>query len=300
LSSYKENSRGIIALTSACALLTISDTFTKLTALTYPFGEVLFVRGVVMIICVASVLIFTHGLSWLASAITPIVILRGTFDAASNVAFIFALANMRLADLLAISLVSPLLVTMLSSVFFRNPGGWRRWTAILVGLTGMLLIVKPSADAFNIWALLAFATAATIALRDITNRGIDPRVPTLVITLVSVIAVTFSGAILAFALNEQWTPVAQKYLVYLGISATILSVSTPLVVLAFRDVDISVVAPFRYSILIWGALAGYFVFSEIPDRSSLFGSLLIASGGLYTLYRERVLHREASANARIH
>jgi drug/metabolite transporter (DMT)-like permease len=300
LSSYQENRRGIITLTSACALITVSDALTKLTALIYPPGEVLFARGIGSMISVAVLLTYAHQLSWLADAVKPIVILRAIFDAASNAAFILALIHMRLADVLAINLLSPLLLTMLFAFFFNESVGWRRWTAIFVGITGMLFIVKPNTDAFNIWALVAFATAVASALRDLTTRRIVTQVPTLAITFVSVIAVTSSSLILAYAFGEQWTLIAPKYLGFIGVATLVLTISTPFAVSAFRNVDISVVAPFRYSLLIWGAVAGYLVFNEVPDRWSLFGSLLIVGSGLYTLHRERVRHREVSAKTAIH
>jgi drug/metabolite transporter (DMT)-like permease len=207
---------------------------------------------------------------------------------------------MRLADVLAINLVSPLLLTMLFAFFFNESVGWRRWTAILVGIAGMLFIVKPNTDAFNIWALVAFATAVASALRDLTTRRIVTQVPTLAITFVSVIAVTSSSLILAFAFDEQWALIAPKYLGFIGVATLVLTIGTPFAVSAFRNVDISVVAPFRYSLLIWGAVAGYLVFNEVPDRWSLIGSLLIVGSGLYTLHRERVRHREVSAKTAIH
>jgi drug/metabolite transporter (DMT)-like permease len=300
LSSYQENRRGIIALTSACALFTFNDTLAKLTALIYPPGEVLFARGVGSMICVTVVLIYAHQLSWLVGILKPIVILRAALDAIANTAFILALTHMRLADLLAVNLVSPLLLTMLMAFFFNEPVGWRRWTAILVGLIGMLVIVKPNTNAFSIWALVAFAAAVASALRDLTTRRIATQVPTLAITFVSVIAVTSSGLILALGFGEQWALIEPKYLGFIGFAALALSVSTPFGVSAFRNVDISVVAPFRYTLLIWGAVAGYLVFNEVPDGWSLFGSSLIVGSGLYTLHRERVRHRETSAKAAIH
>lgn len=299
MSSYQENRRGIVALTSACAIFTFNDTLSKLTALTYPPGEVLFARGVGSMICVAIVLIYAHQLSWVVGALKPIVILRATLYAVANTAFILALTHMRLADLLAVNLVSPLLLTMLMAFFFNEPVGWRRWTAILVGLTGMLVIVRPSANAFNIWAPVAFAAAVASALRDLTTRKIDTRVPTLAITFVSVIAATSSGLILALGFGEQWAWVEPKYLAFVGLAALALGVSTPFAVSAFRNVDVSVVAPFRYTLLVWGVVAGYLVFNEIPDGWSLFGSSLIVGSGLYTLHRERVRHREISAKAAI-
>ena len=300
LPSYHDNKRGIVALTLGCALFTVNDTFTKLAALNYPTGEVMFVRGIVCLICVGAVVVYAHQLSWIRHVAHPTVILRAVLDAVANIAFVSALSHMRLADLLAVNLVSPLLLTMLLAFFFHEPVGWRRWSAIIVGFAGTLLIVKPSPASFNVWALVALCTASAAALRDLITRKIDPRVPTIAISFVSVLAVTLAAPLMAFTFNEQWSLLPGKYIAYIGIAALFLSAGSTFAVAAFRNVDISVVAPFRYSLLIWGAISGYVVFHEVSDILSICGSILIVGSGLYTLHRERVRHRALSAKAGIH
>lgn len=298
--SYHDNKRGIVALVSGCALFTINDTFTKLAALVYPTGEVMFVRGVICLISVGAVVAYAHQLSWIRRAAHPTVVLRAVLDASANIAFVSALSRMRLADLLAVNLVSPLLLTMLLAFFFHEPVGWRRWSAIFVGFAGTLLIVKPSPASFNIWALVAFGAACASALRDLTTRKIDIGVPTLAISFVSVLAVTVAAPLLALAFEEQWRVPELKYVGFISAAALVLSAGSTFAVSAFRNVDISVVAPFRYSLLIWGALSGYVVFNEVSDIQSICGSILIVGSGIYTLHRERVRHRELSAKAGIH
>ena len=298
--TYHENKRGILALTSACGLFTIADTLTKLAALTYPSGEVLFARAAVCMLVIGVVVIYTHQFSWLRYTANRYVILRAILDAGANIAFILALSHMRLADLLAVNLVSPLLLTMLLVVFFGERIGWRRWTAILVGFGGTLLIVRPSTSSLNVWALLGLAAAACSATRDLVTRRIDPGVPTLAISFISIFTVTAASPLMALAFNEQWRMPDIEYLSYVGVAGLLLSVGSTFAVSAFRNVDISVVAPFRYSLLIWGGISGFVVFGELSDAQSLVGSLLIVGSGLYSLHRERVRHRELSAKSGLH
>ncbi len=297
--SYHDNKRGIVALISGCALFTVNDTLTKLTALVYPTGEVMFFRALVCLVLIGAVVIYAHGFLRIERAVQPMVILRALLDASANITFVLALSHMRIADLLAINLVSPLLLTMMLAFFFREPVGWRRWTAILVGFAGTLLIVKPSPASFNIWALVAFGSATSSALRDLATRRIDPSVPTLAISFVSVVAVAVTTPLMALVFEEDWSLPSQKYLIFIGVAALFLSAGSTFAVSAFRNVDISVVAPFRYSLLLWGALSGYFVFGEVSDVQSAGGSLLIAGSGLYSLHRERVRHRQVSAKTGI-
>lgn len=300
MATYQENKRGIIALMAACALFTVNDTLTKVAALVYPTGEVLLVRGIMSIICLGVVVAWSHQFSWIRHLANPYVLLRALLDVSANVAFVLALTRMRLADLLAVNLVSPLLLTLLLVVFFGERIGWRRWTAILVGFSGTLLIVKPSTESLNVWALVALASAASSATRDVITRKIDPSVPTLAISFICVLAVTLSAPLMAWAFDEKWHMPNTEYMSFLLAAALLLSIGSTMAVSAFRNVDISVVAPFRYSLLIWGGIAGYVVFGEVSDLQSLSGAALIVGSGLYSLHRERVRHRELSAKSGIH
>ena len=298
--TYHDNKRGIIALTSACALFTVNDTLTKVAALSYPTGEVLLVRGLISLVCLGAVVAYSHQLSWLRHVANPYVLLRAALDTGANITFVVALSRMRLADLLAVNLVSPLLLTMLLVVFFGERIGWRRWTAILVGFSGTLLIVKPSTESLNVWAVVALVAAVFSATRDVVTRKIDPAVPTLAISIICVFAVTLTSPLMALVFSEQWRVPNAEYLSFIGVAAIVLSVGSTYAVSAFRNVDISVVAPFRYSLLIWGGISGYVVFGEVSDLQSLCGSALIVGSGLYSLHRERVRHRELSAKSGIH
>jgi drug/metabolite transporter (DMT)-like permease len=226
--SYQDNKRGIVALIAACALYTINDTLTKLSALAYPTGEVMFLRGVICLICVGAIIVYARQLLTLRYAAHPTVALRAVLDAASNIFFVMALSRMRIADLLAVNLVSPLLVTMLLAFFFKEPIGWRRWSAILVGFAGTLLIVKPSPASFNIWALVAFLAACASATRDITTRRINPGIPTLTITFVSLLATTLSSLLLAIVAEESWRQPETEYAGFIGVAAVVLSVGSVL------------------------------------------------------------------------
>jgi len=299
LASYQDNKRGIISLTAGCALFTVTDTITKIVAFTFPIGEVLFSRALACMVFVGAAFFFAYRTFTFHGGFQKLVLLRAVLDAGANATFVVALTKMRLADLMAINMMSPLVLTMLLAFFFKEQVGWRRWTAIGVGVGGMLLIVKPGPSTFDVWALVAFAATLFSATRDIVTRRIDPETPTLVVTLVSLGSVTLAGIALAFLLGERWSLYSSEYLGLIVIGALFLAGGSTLAVSAFRNVDATVVAPFRYSLLIWSALAGYFVLGEVSDRMSVAGSLLIVASGLYMLHRERVRHREVAARSAV-
>jgi drug/metabolite transporter (DMT)-like permease len=289
------NRRGMIALTFGMAAYTVNDAFVKLIARELPFGEVLFLRSALSVVILMVVISMTGGLRQVASSATPTVLLRSLFDALGTVFFIAALVNMKIADLSAVVMTSPLILTALAALMLGDRVGWRRWSAIGVGLAGTLFIVKPGAGAFDMWALAGLAAALFGAARDLTTRRLDPATSSLVVGLYGTVAVTLAGA--AIGLTESWAFPNREQWMLIAIAAVFLGLGTYLVVHAFRGVEIASVAPFRYTLLLWMGIAGYVGFGEVPDRWAFVGAALIVLSGLYALHREAVTRRAIAAGS---
>ncbi len=289
------NQRGIAAITGCMASYSVNDGLVKEILQSYPAGQVIFVRGLMTIVLIgAAVMAFGHAQA-LRKAMTGQVASRSFCDGISTACFIAALAHMPMANLAAVLQIAPLLITALSVVFYRESVGWRRWIAIAVGFAGALLIVKPTPSAFDIWALVGVGAALSAALRELQNRRIGADVPTLVIAFWGVVGITLFGGL--FSLFAPWRMFAAGDLIQLFVASIFVAVATYLMALGFRGVDLSVVAPFRYSYLITSAIAGYVMFRELPDGWSVAGAALIAASGLYALHREAVRRRQLTAKA---
>jgi drug/metabolite transporter (DMT)-like permease len=289
------NQGGIVALVCGMTAYTVNDAMVKSIAHRYPIGEVIFVRGVMTALLIgAAVLMLGHGRE-IGKAISKPLLARSTFDGLSTACFIAALVHMKLADLAAMLQVSPLILTALSVLFYRETVGWRRWTAILIGFAGAMFVVKPTTSAFDIWALVAIAAATSSALREMLTRRIDRSIPTVVIAFYGSLGILIAGAL--FAATGEWRPIPVQDFALLAGAAVFVGIATFMIALAFRGVDLSVVAPFRYSYLITSAIAGYIVFNELPDGWSVFGTALIVGSGLYALHREAVRRREIAAKS---
>lgn len=293
MSSSDANRRGIFALSAGMAAFAVNDTFVKLAAKTLPFGEVMFLRGILALILIAAALAFTGALTKLPAATRPVTVARALFDGAGSVCFVSALVYMKIADVAAIALTAPLIMTALAVFFYSETVGWRRWAAVAAGLVGTLFIVKPASSAFDIWAIVPLGAAVCGAARDLLTRHVARTIPSLAISFIATVAVTLAG--LVVGISEQWrTPVLDEFGL-IAVSGLFLGFGTYLLVLAFRNVEISVVAPFRYTLLIWIGITGYLAFGEIPDGWSVFGAVLIVGSGLYTLHREAVRRRYLTA-----
>lgn len=276
------------------ASYTINDILVKQVLGTYPAGEVIFVRGFMCAILVgAAAVAFGHARQ-LRSAMSRTLAARSLGDGLSTAGFIAALAHMKLANIAAVLQIAPLLITALSVVLYREVVGWRRWIAISVGFAGALLVIKPIPSEFSIWAWVAAASALAAAIREILTRRIGRVIPSLVVAFWGSVAITLCG--LPFAAAEQWIWLESGDLFQLFVAAIFVGFAIYLLAVGFRDVDLSVVAPFRYIYLITSALGGYIVFSELPDRWTVFGALLIVGSGIYALHREAVRRRKAKAS----
>jgi drug/metabolite transporter (DMT)-like permease len=290
LPSSRANRRGVIALVIGMAGYTVNDAFVKLVAQSYPVGEVIFIRGVLTTLVLGAIIAGAGLLPDMRRTTDRHVVWRAVADGAASVLYVVALAHMQMADLAAVLLLAPLLLTAMAVLFYGEIVGWRRWTAIAVGFGGTLFVVKPTPAMFDAWALIALAASFASASRDLLTRQTDQTIPTLILTLAGSIAVAIGG--LALVVNEEWRMLAPRDLALLALAAAFLAFGSYLVALAYRGVDISVVAPFRYTLLLWAAIAGFLVFGELPDRWAAFGAMLIVASGLYALHRDAVRRRQ--------
>ncbi len=291
------NRRGIIAMCTAMACFNANDTLVKLVAGDLPAGQIIAIRGLFAAVLVYGWLVAGGHSGEIRKALSPLVAVRAGLEA--NVAFLFisALAFIPIADITAIFLLTPLLITALSGPILKEQVGWRRWSAVAAGFAGMLLVVKPGGAGFVAGAatLMALGSVALCAARDLVTRFIDHRVPTIVVTFTTCVAVGLFGA--AMIPFQGWVPPTTSQILLLFAASTVLVVGNHAMILAFRGVEVSLVSPFRYSVMVWAIASGILVFGEWPDWASWVGIGLIVGAGLYTLHRERVRLRVRDAKA---
>ena len=212
------------------------------------------------------------------------VLARSLLDAASSALYVAALLHLPMTDVSAVLLLSPVIVTLMAVLLFREEVDARRWLAVLLGFAGVLLIVRPAPASFNAWAVVALGAALASSFRDVLTRKLDPAIPTTVLTLASMCALTLVGV--GLGSTRAWLPLSAYELLLLLGGAAFFGLAIYFVALAFRGGEISVVTPFRYTALLWAGIAGHVGFGEIPDAWSLAGAALIVSSGLYVLRRD--------------
>ena len=285
-----ENLRGILLMCASMAAFTINDTFMKSVTQTLPLYQAIGLRGLIAVVGLGILVLATRAFTFRPSRRDAgLILLRSLADVAATIFFLEALLRMPLANLSAILQALPLLITLGAAIVYGDKIGWRRMTAILVGLIGVLIIIRPGTEGFDRWSLLGLASVACVVVRDLTVRPIQGAVPSSLVALGAAVAVTVMGWI--GTVFQGWqTPTSWEATRILG-AGLFLIVGYLTSVAAMRHGDIGLVAPFRYTSLLWAIALGFLVFGNLPDGWTLIGAAIVVVAGLFTLWRERTLRR---------
>jgi drug/metabolite transporter (DMT)-like permease len=272
------------------ASFTMNDAITKAVSSEMNFGQVMLVRGLFATVLIAAFAAWRGALRPLRTLFIKPVGMRVIGEIGGTMAFLTAIVNLPLANTAAIFQALPLAVTLGAALAFAEPVGWRRWLAITAGFVGVLIIVRPGLEGFNQYSLFALGSVVFFAVRDLATRKIPAEIPSLFIAVLTTVTVTTAGAVIIHPLGG-WTPPSGRAVGMLAVAAVLLLIGYQCIISALRTGDISAVAPFRYTALLWAMLLGYFVFGDRPDGFMLLGAAIIVLSGLYAFYRERVRNR---------
>ena len=282
---HADNRRGILAMSLAMAFFIANDALVKQVSATLPGPQLIFIRGMMattLVLVMAQAM--GHLKNWRLMLNKPLWI-RGSVDAAASLAYLTAVFHLPLANATAINLSSPLFITVFAIVFFKEQVALQRGLLILLGFSGVLLVVQPSSEGFNVYAWLAVLGTLFHATRDTLTRAIGLHVPAMLITLSTAVSVALAAG--GIALTQTWTPVDSISLGLLFGASLFLSLAYYLVIVAMRSGEMSLVAPFRYSGLLFALLIGYVAWDEVPNVLGWAGIFLLAISGLLILRSER-------------
>lgn len=282
------NTTGALLMMASMGAFVMNDTFLKLTNGTVPLFQLIFIRG---FLATVVVYLITRSLGALQTQISRrdkgLIALRGLAEIITSYFFLTALFNMPIGNLNAIMQVVPLTVTLGSALFYREAVGWRRMLAIGVGLCGVMLIIRPGADGFNLWSLYALAAVICVTARDLVTRKLSRDVSGMAVTLGTTVSVMVAAGLAS--LTQEWVAVTLPVAACVSGSAVVISAGYFLSIQVMRIGDVSFVAPFRYTGLIAAMIMGFLVFDEVPKALTMLGAMIVIGTGLFTFYRERKL-----------
>ena len=268
----------------------VNDTLIKLVGSTMPLGQLLFVRGV-FASAIIIMFAFWYGQkslipqsAWLWFAVRMVGELIVTFG------FLTALMKMPLANATAILQLTPIVITFAAIFIFGERVGWRRWLAILSGFLGVMIVVRPGLEGFNVFSLLVLLAVIGSAIRDIATRKLPHSIGNLTITSYTSVLITLAGGILMVVNFETMVPVTTIDGIYLAASAFFILLGYFGISAAMRQGELAIVTPFRYSVYPFAILLGFAVFDELPDLMTLAGASIIILSGVVTIVRSAKAH----------
>jgi len=266
---------------------TLNDACMKALGAELPLFQAIFLRGVLASVALYALVRFYGRLSLPASAKDRwLVALRTACEVGAAFFFISALFNMPIANVTAILQALPLTVTLAGAVFLREPVGWRRWLAILVGFVGVVLIVRPGTEGFTLYSVYALLAVVCVTVRDLAARRMSAGVPSTTAAFFAALGVAVLGAV--GSLGSDWVAVSAGSVGLLVLATGFLVVAILTSVMTMRVGDLAVVTPFRYTSLLVALILGLVVFGEWPDALTLIGAGIIIAMGLFTIWREQV------------
>lgn len=289
--------KGLLLMIAGVMSLPVLDTFAKLLTETTSAGQVAWVRFVVQSLILLPFLLWRPGNRPWRPEKPLLQAMRGVLIAAATLFYFSALAEMPIPDALAIFFVEPLLLTALSALFLGEKVGWRRFSAVGVGLIGALVIIGPKFDSVGATALLPLGAATCFAAYIALTRQLGGSTGAVAMqfyaglagALVMGPALLLGDAAGVGFLELNW-PAGRDWALILGLGVAATAAHL-LIVAALRHAAASLLAPFQYMEMISATLLGLLVFGDFPDGGVWLGVALIIGSGLFVFWRERQLAR---------
>ncbi|MDB4139191.1 DMT family transporter [Candidatus Thioglobus sp.] len=285
--------KGAALMTACVSAYVINDAFMKLLFSDIALFQAVFLRSIITVPPILIMVWITKvAIRNLSKQDKRLILVRVGAEIFTTITFLTALKHMPLANVTAILQALPLAITMAAALFLAEPVGWRRWSAILVGFVGVLIVVRPGLEGFNIYSLSAFMAIIFLTIREISTRKLTSEVPTITVVLSTAVGSTLFAGIMM--IGSEWDTVsAVSWLLILGAAVAVL-IATLLSVMAMRIGDIGFVSPFRYTSMLGAIGLGILMFGDWPDQPTLVGTVIIVSTGIYTFHREQKVSRKAT------
>ena len=286
-----DNLRGAFLMVLAMLGFALEDMFIKLLADTVPIGQILLILGLGGG-TIFALIVRAQGDRLIDPNMYSLpILLRALGELFGVLGFVSAIVWTSLSSASAILQATPLVVTMGAALFLGETVGWRRWSATLVGLFGVILIIRPGMASFEPLSLLALLGVFGLATRDIATRRVSTNLTSMQLSYLGFFATVPAGlGFMAFS-PDTYVSMSGMDWTYLAIALGIGLFAYYAIVAAMRLGDISFVSPFRYVRMIFALIIGIAIFNEEPDTLTLIGAAIIVASGIYTVWRERKLHR---------
>jgi drug/metabolite transporter (DMT)-like permease len=277
----------------AFGLFSLMDALVKWLSAGYPVPQILVCNALFALVPVGAMVVRRGGLPQLRTRRLGLHLVRGLLGTTGGFLAFFAFSRLPLADAYAIIFATPLLITALSVPILGEAVGWRRWSAVLVGFVGVLVMLRPGMAPISLGSLAALGAACASACAILLVRKLSVTETTTSIAFYSnVTAVVLTG----IAFSPTFVVPRLLDLTLMAASGLIGGTALLVLIAAYRRSPAALVAPFQYSQMLWAILLGALVWSDFPEPLMLLGTSIVAASGLFILYRETALGRRPTAS----
>ncbi|BDY16165.1 MAG: EamA/RhaT family transporter [Roseobacter sp.] len=288
-----DNLRGALIMVLSMLGFAIEDMFIKLIGTDIPIGQIIFMLGTGGALCYGAMVVMKGEPLMDRAMLTRPILLRALGEIVGTLGFVSAIVLTPISSASAILQATPLVVTLGAALFLGDPVGWRRWSAILVGMLGVLLVIRPGMDSFQALSLLAVLGVLGLSLRDLATRRVPKSTSTFQLSFLAFLALVPASLLFMLGTGTAFAPMSGVQWLFMGAALTTGMVAYYGIVAAMRIGEISFVTPFRYARLLFAMVVGITIFGERPDLLTYVGATIIVASGIYTVWRERKVKEQA-------
>lgn len=285
----KANLIGSLWMVAAMAVFAIEDAFIKAASVMLPVGQILVIFGMGGALIFAGLARLNAQPLFVKDVVSRPMRFRILFEIVGRLFYVLAIAVIPLSAATVILQATPLVVVAGAALVFGEKVGWRRWTAIIIGLIGVIIIIRPGTDSFSMLSVLAVIGMIGFAGRDLASRAAPATLSTWLLGLYGFIAVVIAGVAYSIWQGQSYVRPSVEISLYLLLSVLAGVGAYSCLMKAMRTGDVSAVTPFRYTRLLFGIAFGVALFGEELSVPMLAGSGLIVISGLFILWRGKAI-----------
>ena len=287
--SQSLESQGIIFMMMSQFFFASNDSFVKYILSFHDYdisilGEVVFIRGVFASLFIGLILFAKKQLELKRMLSSKKLWIRGSIEGTCAVFFFLGLATLPFGDLYVLLNLAPIIITASGAILLKETVGWRRWSAVILGFVGVLIVINPAKLEFGYAFVFPLLAAIFIAYRDTYTRKFQDEFDSIQIAFVTCLVVTI---VFGLYMLFHFKPIGFSELILILISAILLSGGYIFAVATIKVASISSTSTFRYTVILWGMLYGYVFFNEVPSANMMVGSSLVVASGLFIIYRQK-------------
>ena len=290
-----ENFRGALIMMICMSAFVLNDAFVRLAGDSLPLAQILFIRGLITTALLLALVIYGGVFTLKVSKKDKWrIFFRSIAEALTAYFFLTAVMKMPFANVTAILQILPMTVTLAAAFVFKEKVGIIRISLILIGFFGVVLIINPSADGFNLYAVYALIAVVLITIRDLITRKLSNEVPTLLPTVSASIGVLLFSVILL--INTPLQPLNMQNSLFIFLAAFFIVFGYYTAVLVMRSGEISFISPFRYTAILFALILGFIFFDEKPDITAFVGIVIVMLAGIVLMMRNSSVQKNITEN----